>query len=282
PTSAQYLQTSFPMGSSGRPARRPFLVAAFCLAALLSFASWASAQDLNLPEKPTGHVSDFAGMIADKDQQQLETKLRNYRDTTTTVIAIATLKSLNGISIEETATTLFNKWDMWQGNKDNGALILIAPKEQKIRIEVGYGLEGAIPDIMAGRIIREIISPSFRKGDYYAGLDRATSAMIQLASGEFTGQLTDNQSSQSEDDMISYIIFILFIVYVVYSSSRRGHGGGGKGGGKRRTLGPGGFIYLGGGGFGSGGFGGGGGGGFGGFGGGGGFGSGGGGASGGW
>src|SRR5699024_11662702 len=121
---------------------------------------------------------------------------------------------------------------MWQGNKDNGALILIAPKEQKIRIEVGYGLEGAIPDIMAGRIIREIISPSFRKGDYYGGLDRATSAMIQLASGEFTGQLADNQSSQSEDDMSSCIVSILFIVYVVHSSSRRGHGGGGMGGGR--------------------------------------------------
>src|SRR5699024_10909981 len=172
--------------------------------------SLSTAQDLNLPEKPTGHVNDYAGMLTSSEKNQLETKLRNYRDTTTTVLSIATLKSLNGVSIEETATKLFNKWNMWQGNKDNGALILIVPKAQKIRIEVGYGLEGAIPDIMAGRIIREIISPSFRKGDYYAGLDRATSAMIQLASGEFTGQLTDNQSSQSEDDMISYIIFILF------------------------------------------------------------------------
>lgn len=233
------------------------------------------AQDL--PSEPVGHVNDFAGMLDRNEQQQLETKLRNYRDTTTTVIAVATLESLNGISIEETATTLFNEWKIWEGDKDNGVLVLIAPNEREIRIEVGYGLEGAIPDIMAGRIIREILSPSFRKGDYYSGLDRATSAMIQLASGEYTGQLTEERSSRSEDDTASFIIFVLFLIFVIYSSSRRG--GGGKGKGRRRTLGPGGFIWLGGGGFGGGG---GSGGGFGGFSGGGGFGSGGGGASGGW
>lgn len=236
-----------------------------------------SSLSQDLPSEPVGHVNDFAQMLSNTERQQLETKLRNYRDTTTTVIAVATLESLNGISIEETATTLFNEWNLWEGDKDNGVLILIAPNEREIRIEVGYGLEGAIPDVMAGRIIREIISPSFRKGDYYSGLDRATSAMIDLASGEYTGQLTEERSSQSNDDMLSFVIFMLFVVFVIYSSSRRG--GGGKGKGKRRTLGPGGFIFLGGGG----GFGGGSsGGGFGGFSGGGGFGSGGGGASGGW
>ncbi|WP_372634884.1 YgcG family protein [Fodinibius sp.] len=235
----------------------------------------SAAQDI--PSEPGGHVNDFAGMLGGSERQQLETKLRNYRDTTTTVIAIATLESLNGISIEETATTLFNEWNMWEDDRDNGVLILIAPNERKIRIEVGYGLEGAIPDVMANRIIRDILSPSFKKGNYYAGLDRATSAMIQLASGEYTGQLTDERSSSQEDDTLSFIIFVLFLVFVIYSSSRRG--GGGKGRGKRRTLGPGGFIWLGGGSFGGGS---GGGGGFGGFSGGGGFGSGGGGASGGW
>lgn len=247
-----------------------------CSLFIVGIAMSSLAQDL--PSEPVGHVNDFAQMLSNTERQQLETKLRNYRDTTTTVIAVATLESLSGISIEETATTLFNEWNIWEGDKDNGVLILIAPNEREIRIEVGYGLEGAIPDVMAGRIIREIISPSFRKGDYYSGLDRATSAMIDLASGEYTGQLTEERSSQNEDDMLSFVIFILFIIFVFYSSSRRG--GGGKGKGKRRTLGPGGFIFLGGGG----GFGGGssGGGGFGGFSGGGGFGSGGGGASGGW
>lgn len=232
----------------------------------------------DLPSEPVGHVNDFADMLTSSERQQLEQKLRNYRDTTTTVIAIATLESLNGISIEETATTLFNDWKMWQGNKDNGVLILVAKQERKMRIEVGYGLEGAIPDVMAGRIIREIMSPNFKRGDYFGGFDRATSALIQLASGEYKGQLAEKRSS-GDSNTADFIIFVLFILFVIYSSSRRG---GGKRNGKRRrrTLGPGGFIFLGGGG----GFGGGssGGGGFGGFSGGGGFGSGGGGASGGW
>lgn len=254
----------------------------FTAALILSVAAPSSAQDL--PSEPTGHVNDFANMLSSGERQQLETKLRNYRDTTTTVIAVATLKSLNGISVEEAATTLFNEWNMWQGDKDNGVLILIAQQERKMRIEVGYGLEGAIPDIMAGRIIREILSPSFKQSAYYSGLDRATSALIQLASGEYTGQLAKENSSALDGDTISFIINLLFIIFVIYFSSRRKGGkGGGKGGKRRRTLGPGGFIFLGGGGFGSGGgFGGGSGGGFGGFSGGGGFGSGGGGASGGW
>lgn len=247
-----------------------FLIALFLLPSLMV------AQDL--PSKPVGHVNDFAKMLSSGERQQLEQKLRNYRDTTTTVISIATLDNLGGISIEEAATTLFNDWKMWEDNKDNGVLILIAQQERKMRIEVGYGLEGAIPDVMAGRIVREILTPSFKKSDYYGGLDRATSALIQLASGEFEGQLADNQSSDG-GSTADFIIFMLFLFFVFYASSR----GGGKGRGKdkrRRTLGPAGFIFLGGGG---GGFGGGSsGGGFGGFSGGGGFGSGGGGASGGW
>lgn len=246
------------------------------IAFILCLSPTAAAQ--NLPSEPSGHVNDYAHMLSDSDQQRLETKLRNYRDTTTTVIAIAMLKNLNGISIEETATTLFNDWKMWQGNKDNGVLIVVAKEERKMRIEVGYGLEGAIPDIMAGRIIRQIMNPNFKRGNYYKGLDKATSALIQLATGEFEGQLTE-QSSQ-EDDMASYIIFAIFVIFVIYSSSRKGRG---KGKGrKRNTLGPAGFIFLGGGGFGGDSFGGGSSGGFGGFSGGGGFGSGGGGASGGW
>jgi uncharacterized protein len=248
----------------------------FLLIALLLLSSLLSAQDL--PSEPVGHVNDFAQMLTSGERQQLEQKLRNYRDTTTTVISVATLDNLGGISIDEAATTLFNDWKMWEANKDNGVLILIAQQERKMRIEVGYGLEGAIPDVMAGRIIREILTPNFKRSDYYGGLDRATSAIIQLASGEFQGQLADERSSD-KNDTASFIIFVLFLFFVFYASSR---GGGGKGRGKgkkRRTLGPGGFIFLGGGsGFGGGSSGGG----FGGFSGGGGFGSGGGGASGGW
>ncbi|HET6527895.1 MAG TPA: TPM domain-containing protein [Balneolaceae bacterium] len=249
--------------------------------------SFAAAQELPFPSKPVGMVNDFAEIIPANQQQQLETKLRNYRDTTTNVLAIATLPDLKGYNAQRVGTYLFNEWQMWHEKRYNGVLILVAPQEQRVRIEVGYGLEGAITDIMAGRIIRQLIAPEFKQGDFYEGLDKATSAMISLAAGEYEGNLTERRASNG-NDIASFIIFVLFMVFVVYSSSRRGGGkgdGDGKGG-RRRTLGPAGLIFLGTGlgGFGGGrggGFGGGGGG-FGGFGGGGGFGSGGGGAGGGW
>lgn len=241
-------------------------------------ATVAMAQDF--PAQPVGHVNDFANLLSRSERQQLEMKLQNYRDTTTNVIAIATLPDLQGYSVEEVATQLFNDWKMWHEDRYNGVLVVVAPNERQMRIEVGYGLEGAIPDIIAGRIITNVLAPDFRQNDYYSGLDKATSLLIQLAEGEYEGNLT--KRGTEEDDIASAIVFFLFLAFVIYASTRRG-GGGRNGGRRRRTLGPAGFIFLGSGGFGGGSRGGGfGGGGFGGFSGGGGFGSGGGGASGGW
>lgn len=255
---------------------------------LLVLALFLSAnvfgQDI-LPERPRGMVNDYANMLSSSEVNQLEQKLRNYRDTTTNVIAVATIESLQDNSIEEVAAATFSKWKMWEGDRYNGVLLLISKNDRKFRIEVGYGLEGAIPDVMANRILNDILTPNFQNGNIYGGIDRATDAMIQLAAGEFEG-FPENQNSEGSSIPIDVIIFIIIIVIVVISRGRGGKHGGGK-----RTLsgsdvllwgllasGPGrrgGSSFGGGGSFGSSG-------GFGGFSGGGGFGSGGGGASGGW
>ncbi len=234
----------------------------------------AIGQDF-LPERPTGMVNDFADMLSSSEEQRLETKLQNYRDTTTNVIAIATLESLRGYTEEEIATTLFNNWRMWEGDRYNGVLILISEQDRRMQIEVGYGLEGAIPDAMANRVYADILRPNFRNGDIYGGLDRATDALIQLAAGEFKG-FPENTASGGGIPIDLIIIFVILIFFLI------SRGKGGKGG-RRHSLGSSGIIFFGSG-FGGGGgsFGGGGGGGFGGFSGGGGFGSGGGGAGGGW
>lgn len=235
------------------------------------------AQDF-LPEKPTGMVNDYAGMLSGSETSRLENKLRAYRDTTTNAIVIATFESLQGYPRQEIATTLFNKWRMWEGERYNGVLILISEKDREMQIEVGYGLEGAIPDAMANRVYADILVPNFRSGTYYAGLDRATDALIDMAAGEYKGS-PDIQNSFSDLDIpIDLIIF--FAILIFFLISRRGGGGKGR---KRHSLGSSGIIFYGGGfGGGRGGGFGGGGGGFGGFSGGGGFGSGGGGAGGGW
>ncbi len=253
----------------------------------ISFPSFAQNFDF-LPSTPRGMVNDYADMLSSNEEQRLERKLINYRDTTTNAIVIATIESLQGNSIEEVSTELFNKWRMWEGDSYNGVLILISESDRSIRIEVGYGLEGAIPDVMANRIINEIITPSFRNQDVYGGLDKAINAMIQLASGEFEGTpegLSNNNGGGIPIDII--LIVLLIIIFIV---TRGGRGGKGN---RRRTFGPTDVVEAlfwsqvfgggrnRGGGFGSGGsFGSGGG--FGGFSGGGGFGSGGGGASGRW
>lgn len=244
------------------------------------------AQDI-LPERARGMVNDYANMLSSSEVNRLEQKLRNYRDTTTNVIAIATIESLDGNAIQPLATETFSKWKMWEGDRYNGVLILISKTDQEIWIEVGYGLEGAIPDVMANRIYENILRPNFRNGDVYGGLDRATDALIALAAGEFEGVPELQSNSNDGSFPVEIVIFIIVIIFVLIRKGRGGNHGGGKrtlsagevlfwgsllGGGPRR--GGGGSSF--GGGFGSGG------GGFGGFSGGGGFGSGGGGAGGGW
>lgn len=239
-------------------------------------------QDI-LPERPRGMVNDYANMLSSSEVNRLEQKLRNYRDNTTNVIAVATIESLQGNSIEEVATTTSSKWKMWEGDRYNGVLLLISKDDKKFRIEVGYGLEGAIPDVKANRILNDILTPNFQQGNIYAGIDRATDAMIQLAAGEFEG-FPENTNEEGGSIPIDVIIFIIIIVVVLISRGR----GGKHGGGKRTLSGSNvllwGLLASGLGGRGGSSFGGGsgGGGGFGGFSGGGGFGSGGGGASGGW
>ena len=268
-----------------RKMRRTILILILLAISIPSFA-----QSFNfIPSTPRGMVNDYADMLTSSEEQRLERKLINYRDTTTNVIAIATIESLEGNSIEEVAADLFSKWRMWEGERYNGVLILISENDRAIRIEVGYGLEGAIPDAMANRVLNDIITPSFRSQDVYGGLDRATSALIQLASGEFKGA-PDGLRYNDSGGGIPLDVIIIILVIIIFIVSRGGRGGRGKktfgptdvvevlfwsqifGGGRSR----GGGFGSGGGGFGSSG------GGFGGFSGGGGFGSGGGGASGGW
>lgn len=239
------------------------------LTLLIAVPLSVSAQDF--PD-PTGHVNDFANLLGQQEVQNLERKLQTYRDTTSNVIAIAIVESLQGLPREEVATTIFNQWRMWEGDRQNGVLILVAPNEREMQIEVGYGLEGAVTDLQAGRIVDEIMRPNFREGNFYTGLQRATTVLMQLGAGEYDA--VDRATEDSGNFSFIVLIIIFIVIYTLVRAS------GGKGGGRkgRHTLGSSGIVW-GGGGF-SGGSGGGGG--FGGFSGGGGFGSGGAGAGGGW
>ena len=126
---------------------------------------------------PTTRVNDYAGLLAPADRERLEARLTDRERTTGAQMVIAILPSLDGESLEDFSVRLAERWRVGQKALDNGVILLVFVKDRKARLEVGYGLEGAIPDAIAGQIIRERLAPAFREGRYAAGLEVAVNAV---------------------------------------------------------------------------------------------------------
>lgn len=254
-----------------------------CLGVLWA-APFASAQPEVIP--PTGlWVTDRADVLSSSEEQALAAKLEGYADTTSTQIVVVTIPSLEGGNIVRYAVQLGQQWGVGQEERDNGAVILLSEEDRRVFIATGFGLEGVVPDIIAGRIVRNIMVPAFRQGNYYQGLSGAVDAMIAAIGGRYEAVAVDRASREDGGVNMATIFILMIIGYFFVSGFRRRGGDDDGGGGPRRVrrgagMAP--MIIWGGGGFGGRGGGGGfGGGGLGGFGGGGG-GFGGGGAGGGW
>src|SRR5688572_1367189 len=157
----------------------------FLTPVLLFVSFFASAQNIPARPNPPRLVNDFAGVLSPGEAQQLGQQLIAYDDSTSNQVAIVLVKTLDDYPIEEYALKLFRDWGVGNKKTNNGIVILAAIDDRKIRIEVGYGLEGAIPDITANHIIQNDIAPSFRSGDYYEGLSKASSSIIKAAAGEY-------------------------------------------------------------------------------------------------
>ncbi|SHM21133.1 uncharacterized protein SAMN05444266_1076 [Chitinophaga jiangningensis] len=231
----------------------------------------ANAQNIPPRPNPPTLVNDFAGVLLREEDDALERKLVAYNDSTSTQIAVVIIKSVGEYDISQVSLKILRDWGIGTKGKNNGILILVAVNDRKIRIETGYGAEGALPDALANQIISQDIKPAFRDGHYYQGLDDATTSIIKAMKGEYKAN-----PRKSEPGISPGVLFII-IIMIVLIISFLGRGGGGSGGGGRGTTynRRGGWIWpvIGGmGGFGGGGgggwSGGGGGGGFGGFGGG--------------
>ena len=237
----------------------------------LFFAIAMSAQFPQRPE-PQRLVNDFANLLSATQVETLESKLVALDDTTSNQIAVVTVPSLEGYSPAEFSHEIFASWGIGREGVNNGVLVLVKPKTSdskgEIFIEVGLGLEGAIPDAIAKRIITNDVIPHFIEDDYYGGIYAACDKLSKLASGEISASDID----EDEGSIAGFIFTVIFIILIFWLMSRAAGGGnsttigGGNSGHRSYTRPPiiitnGGF---GGGGFGSGGFGGG----FGGFGGG--------------
>ncbi len=127
-----------------------------------------------------GYVTDLAGVLDASTESNLESILTTLERETSAEVAVATVKSLDGMSVEEYANKLFAQWGVGKKQKDNGVLLLIAPAERELRIEVGYGLEGTLPDGLAGDIIRNTITPRFKAGDFNGGVTDGVSRIAAV------------------------------------------------------------------------------------------------------
>ena len=245
------------MVSSGR---RHWLFAALllCLTTILSAQSDA---DVFPPKpEPAVYVHDYAGWLAPGEKATLEQKLRTYWDSTSTQIVVMIRPDIGDYDKASYAFELGNRWGVGRKDKNNGVIMLIKsePPERGIFIATGYGTEGALPDITAGRIIRNTMGPFFRQQQYYQGIDAGLNDIIRALAGEFKDDAPEEEVNGSMLIVLLIVFLCLFgLMGFIFYRVRKGMGTmythDGKGRSRRNDGGFGGGWWIGGGGFGGGG-----------------------------
>lgn len=228
----------------------------------------------------TGRVVDAANILSDAEEVSLNAKLTQLDQQSKRQLVIVTIPDLQGYDIADYGFRLGDHWGIGDKERDDGALLIVAPNERKVRIEVGYGLEGILPDIVAGRIIRDTIVPRFKQGDYPGGISAGTDAIVKimLLPPEEARKLAE-QAKQDEESatqggqvLVAIFLIVMFIILPMLLRGRMGRAyrggllpvilwGPGTGGGSSRWSGgssgsgwsSGGGFSGGGGGFGGGG-----------------------------
>lgn len=163
-------------------------------------------------ETPQGFVLDNAEMISEAVQTELETKLANYEKDTNHEIAVVTINSLDGDTIENFANLLFNDWGIGKKNADNGILFLIAKDDRKMRIEVGYGLEGAVTDIESKYILDRYVTPLFKADDFDGGITKGVDLIMQAGQEEI---VPDDYSSKAGTAQTNIAIILAFSAFFI-------------------------------------------------------------------
>lgn len=184
-----------------------------------------------IPDRPSPPqlVNDFAGILSRAQEIALERKLTAFSDSTSNQIAVVTVSDLEGYSAAEYGTEIGMAWQVGSAKFDNGIVVLVKPKTElsrgEVNISVGYGLEGAIPDSYAKRIITNEMIPLFSQGNYYSGIDKACTVLMQLASGEISEP--DGGRTEAEDIIFGIGGWLLLVALIIIAGRGR-RGGGGK------------------------------------------------------
>lgn len=197
---------------TGRWAKTVLLLA--CIFFVMPIAvSWG----IEVP-KLQGRVNDYAHMLSPAVKGQLEDTLRSFEAKESTQIVVLIIESLEGQSIEDFSIRVAEQWKIGQKGLDNGAILLISRGDRKLRIEVGYGLEGKLTDLVTGRIIREIIRPAFKAGQFDQGVIAGVDAMVAAVRGEFTAPApTAHESRPSGKNSIHSLVIPLIIFLFIVS-----------------------------------------------------------------
>jgi uncharacterized protein len=232
---------------------RPFLVT---LAFLLLAAGLASALDV---PPLRGRVNDYAGVMSPEQIQSLEAQLAQFEQETGHQVAVLTIPTLDGEDIEGFSIRVAESWKIGKKGFDNGVILVVAVKDRRLRLEVGYGLEGVLPDAVANQIISEYIVPRFRAQDYAGGIITGIDAVLKVIKKEPLPETARKKGGEQGSALNSIAMFVItlalfgLVAFASNANRRRNNMWGTRG----RRRGP--TIFGGPGGFGGGGFGGGGG-----------------------
>jgi len=238
------------------------------LVAACTFAGAAAGlAEEPLPPRPSAYFNDYAGVVSASDAQRLDLKLSQFAKETSTQVVVAVFDRLPSPSLEDFTVKTAESWRVGRKDWDNGAVLFVFVKDHKLRIETGYGLEGALPDALCRRILDERVVPRFRQGDFVGGLEAGIDGIVEATRGEYKAPPPHKGQNVSISTLVIILFFVVLLLWLASQGARqmpvgrtydrRGPrrdgsywGGGSWGGG----FGGGGFSGGGGGSFGGGGF----------------------------
>ena len=189
---------------------------------LLHYVGFAQYDIPPVPKFQTS-VYDYADMLQEQEEKQLENKLVKYSDSTTTQMVAITIEDLKGEDISQLATKWAHTWGIGQADKDNGILILVAKNDRKIHIVSGYGVEDRMTAGITGEIIRQVIRPNFKIGRYYDGLDQGSDAIFIVLQGKYKGERIED-SPNVDIGTILFFVFVVILLLIIFSKNNRGNG----------------------------------------------------------
>jgi uncharacterized protein len=210
---------------------------ALAVPALLAGAAAGLCEE-PLPPPPKAYFNDYAGIVSAADAQRLDAKLRTFADQTSTQLVVAVFRKLPSPSLEDFTVRTAQSWRVGRKEWDNGAVFFVFVDDHKMRIETGYGLEGALPDILAARILDEQVRPRFQAGDWAGGLEAGIDGIVGATRGEYTAPAKKPAQAGPSRALVIILLFVLLAFWIAVQGARYSHVGRTYGGqGWRRSRG---------------------------------------------